>query len=212
MNQPRPLRPHAVDAHTNGEACKQAPLQAFDAWMAAGPVPPGGGWTRAPWTGGMIVHTSAKALGLESGTRTWKGPFDPASDPLWQAMQAMQAMQADQLSERDDWMARSREVDRLLGEGGDRMETFVPRARGADAEVVIRPEAVAAIDATTVAGKRGATLSSEVDLFYGADCRCRRRRAGGVFRCAATRPLVCTGLGTVGALAVHTGVFIVTTP
>lgn len=108
-----------------------------------------------------------RSLGLPPGTLTWKGPFEPATDPLWQAMQA------DHLSERDYWMTRTREVGRLLGEDWDKMETFVQRARGADVEAVIRPEAVATIEAAKSAGKRLAILSNELDLFYGADFRSR---------------------------------------
>jgi putative hydrolase of the HAD superfamily len=118
----------------------------------------------------MLFEThelSERALGLEPGTLTWKGPFDPATDPLWQAMQA------DQLSERDYWMTRTREVGRLLGEEWDRMETFVQRARGADVEAVIRPEAVSIICAAQAAGKKLAILSNELDLFYGTDFRRR---------------------------------------
>ena len=118
----------------------------------------------------MLFEThdlSEKALGLAPGTLTWKGPFDPATDPLWQDMQV------DKLSERDYWMARTREVGRLLGEDWDRMETFVQRARGADVAAVIRPEAVATIEEARAAGKRLAILSNELDLFYGADFRSR---------------------------------------
>lgn len=118
----------------------------------------------------MLFEThelSEQALGLKPGTLTWKGPFDPATDPLWQAMQA------DKLSERDYWMARTREVGRLLGEDWDTMETFVQRARGADVEAVIRPEAVSIIHAAKAAGKKLAILSNELDLFYGADFRRR---------------------------------------
>lgn len=118
----------------------------------------------------MLFEThelSEQALGLPPGTLTWKGPFDPASDPLWQAMQA------DQLSERDYWMTRTREVGRLLGEDWDKMETFVQRARGADVEAVIRPDAVSLIQAAKAAGKKLAILSNELDLFYGADFRRR---------------------------------------
>jgi putative hydrolase of the HAD superfamily len=118
----------------------------------------------------MLFEThdlSEQALGLPPGTLTWKGPFDPSTDPLWQDMQA------DKLSERDYWMARTREVGRLLGEDWDRMETFVQRARGADVEAVIRPEAVSLIGAAKAAGKKLAILSNELDLFYGADFRRR---------------------------------------
>ncbi|WP_341890007.1 HAD-IA family hydrolase [Variovorax sp. YR752] len=124
--------------------------------------------------GGVISRTlfethalSEAALGLPAGTLTWRGPFDPATDPLWQDMQA------DRISERDYWMARTREVGRLVGEEWDRMETFVQRARGADVQAVIRPEAVAAIEAAKAAGCRLAILSNELDLFYGADFRRR---------------------------------------
>jgi putative hydrolase of the HAD superfamily len=116
----------------------------------------------------MLFEThdlTEQALGLSSGTLTWKGPFDPSTDPLWQDMQA------DRLSERDYWMVRTREVGRLLGEDWDRMETFAQRARGTDVAAVIRPEAVAAVEAARAAGKRLAILSNELDLFYGADFR-----------------------------------------
>ena len=124
--------------------------------------------------GGVISRTlfethalSEQALGLPAGTLTWRGPFDPEHDPLWRDMQA------DRISERDYWLLRTREVGRLLGEDWDRMETFVKRARGADPSAVIRPEAVAAIDAAKAAGCRLAVLSNELDLFYGADFRAR---------------------------------------
>lgn len=124
--------------------------------------------------GGVISRTlfethdlSERALGLPAGTLTWRGPFDPASDPLWRDMQA------DKISERDYWLTRAREVGRLLGEEWDRMETLVQRARGADVEAVIRPEAVQAIHAAKAAGCRLAVLSNELDLFYGADFRRR---------------------------------------
>lgn len=124
--------------------------------------------------GGVISRTlfethahSEQALGLPAGTLTWRGPFDPERDALWRDMQA------DRLSERDYWLARTREVGRLVGEDWQRMEQFVVRARGADPAAVIRPEAVAAIDAAQAAGCRLAVLSNELDLFYDADFRRR---------------------------------------
>lgn len=124
--------------------------------------------------GGVISRTlfethalSERALGLAPGTLAWRGPFDPAGDALWRDMQA------DKISERDYWLTRAREVGRLVGEEWDRMETLVQRARGADVDAVIRPEAVAAIQAARAAGCRLAVLSNELDLFYGADFRSR---------------------------------------
>lgn len=124
--------------------------------------------------GGVISRTlfethelSEQALGLAPGTLRWRGPFDPAGDELWRRMQA------GAISERDYWLQRTREVGRLVGEDWQQMQTFVVRARGADPAAVIRPEAVAAIDAAARAGVRLAVLSNELDLFYGADFRRR---------------------------------------
>ncbi|MEP7101767.1 MAG: HAD-IA family hydrolase [Burkholderiales bacterium] len=118
--------------------------------------------------GGVVSRTlfethaqSERALGLPPGALTWRGPFDPDSDELWRDMQA------DRISERDYWLARTREVGRLLGEEWTRMEQLVQRARGADPESIIRPEAVAAINKARAAGCKLAILSNELDLFYG---------------------------------------------
>ena len=110
---------------------------------------------------------SEAALGLPKGTLTWRGPFDAASDPLWQAMLA------DEISEREYWLRRTREVGRLLGEDWTEMQTLVQRARGADVSAVIRPEAVAAVERAKAQGHLLAVLSNELDLFYGADFRQR---------------------------------------
>ena len=125
--------------------------------------------------GGVISRTlfethevTERALGLPLGTLQWRGPFDPSTDPLWRAMQA------DEITERDYWRARAREVGALVGErweGADAMATFVRRARGAEPALVIRPEAIAAVDAAKQMGCKVAILSNELDLFYGADFR-----------------------------------------
>ncbi|MBT9370005.1 HAD-IA family hydrolase [Rhizobium sp. CSW-27] len=124
--------------------------------------------------GGVVTRTlfethdvTERALGLAPGTLTWRGPFDPASDPLWFSMQNRE------ITERDYWMERTREVGRLVGEDWTDMKTFVQRARGADADLVLRPEARDAILAAKKAGLRLAILSNELDLFYGVEFRRR---------------------------------------
>ena len=124
--------------------------------------------------GGVVTRTlfethdiTERALGLPAGTLTWRGPFDPAGDPLWVSMQARA------ITERDYWMTRTRQVGALLGEEWTDMKTFVQRARGADAELVLRPEARDAILAAKDAGLKLAILSNELDLFYGVDFRRR---------------------------------------
>ena len=124
--------------------------------------------------GGVVTRTlfethelTEHALGLPAGKLRWKGPFDPDSDPLWRSMQR------DEISERDYWTERTREVGALVGENWTSMQTFVQRARGAEPEKVVRPEADQAIRTAHVAGVRLAILSNELDLFYGADFRDR---------------------------------------
>lgn len=124
--------------------------------------------------GGVVTRTlfethdiTERALGLKPGTLTWRGPFDPSTDSLWVSMQARE------ITERDYWMTRTREVGALIGEDWSDMKTFVQRARGADAELVLRPEARDAVLKAKQAGLKLAILSNELDLFYGVAFRKR---------------------------------------
>lgn len=124
--------------------------------------------------GGVVTRTlfethdlTERALGLAPGTLTWRGPFDPDSDPLWQDMQA------GRISERDYWHRRTREVAELARRDWRQMSDFVRAARGADPQAVIRPEFLAAMARARAAGVQLAILSNELDLFYGADFRDR---------------------------------------
>lgn len=122
--------------------------------------------------GGVITRTlfetherTEAALGLPDGSLTWRGPFDPASDPHWRSMQA------GKISERDYWQIRAVEVGKLAGKNWTTMQEFVVAARGTDAAAVIRPEALETIETVKAAGHRVAILSNELDLFYGPDFR-----------------------------------------
>lgn len=124
--------------------------------------------------GGVMTKTlfethaqTEQALGLPPGTLNWAGPFDPASDPLWQSMQR------GEITERDYWLTRAREVGELVGEEWNSMQTLVQRARGAEPEAVLRPEAEATVRILNNEGYKLAILSNELDLFYGADFRDR---------------------------------------
>ncbi len=124
--------------------------------------------------GGVISRTlfethpmTEQALGLAPGSLGWQGPFDPSSDALWVAMQN------DELTEREYWSQRTREVSKLVGEQWTEMSQFVMAARGADPETIIRPEALAAMAEAQAAGARLAILSNELDLFYGVGFRAK---------------------------------------
>lgn len=122
--------------------------------------------------GGVISKTlfethalSEAALGLPPGTLIWRGPFDPAGDAPWRAMQA------GEMTEREYWALRMQETGALVGEVWTEFPQFVGRLRGADPAAVIRPEALAAIRTARAEGFRLAILSNELDLFYGRDFR-----------------------------------------
>jgi putative hydrolase of the HAD superfamily len=118
--------------------------------------------------GGVISRTlfetheeTERALGLPKNSLTWRGPFNPGSDELWQSMLS------DKISERDYWLTRAQEVGKLIGKDWNTMQDFVRAARGAEPKLVIRPEALSAINRAHAAGYKLAILSNELDLFYG---------------------------------------------
>jgi putative hydrolase of the HAD superfamily len=105
------------------------------------------------------------ALGLAPNTLQWRGPFDAANDLLWQRMQR------NEISERDYWLTRSKEVGAMLGENWTDMQTFVKRSRSADPDQVIRPEVAIVINEAKEQGLKLAILSNELDMFYGKELR-----------------------------------------
>jgi putative hydrolase of the HAD superfamily len=122
--------------------------------------------------GGVISRTlfethelTEMALGLPKKSLNWLGPFDPNSDSLWQKMQS------DQISERDYWQERTKEVATLVGANWAQMSDFVKAARGSEPLEIIRPDAIMAIKHWKNNNVRLAILSNELDLFYGKKFR-----------------------------------------
>ena len=101
-------------------------------------------------------------FGLEPGTLGWSGPLTGRDDALWQSMQR------DEISERDYWYRRAAELSEQVGETLT-IKDIIRRSRGQDANSVIRPEAVAAVQAAKAAGCTTAVFTNEMQLFYGAD-------------------------------------------
>lgn len=122
--------------------------------------------------GGVISRTpfeqhrlTERVLQLPAGTLTWLGPLSPQTDELWQRMLA------DEITEREYWRLRAREVGQLVGEDWDDVVSFLRRIRGTDPNQSIRPEADSFIREAQRRGKRLAVLSNELDLFYGREFR-----------------------------------------
>ena len=126
--------------------------------------------------GGVISRTlfethdeTERVLGLARGTLTWRGPLDPAHDPLWQSMQR------GEIHEHEYWRTRAREVGALVGEAWQSPIDYMRRVRGVDPNYAIRPEAIAVIERLKARGVKIAMLSNGLDEFYGADVRKRMR-------------------------------------
>jgi putative hydrolase of the HAD superfamily len=118
---------------------------------------------------GSVISVSAferhrqteQCLKLAPGCLTWLGPFDPQSDELWVSMQR------DEISERDYWAIRARELGSAVGEDGWDMATMLSRVQPDDPNSVVRPEMERLITAAREAGILVGVLSNEVELFYG---------------------------------------------
>jgi putative hydrolase of the HAD superfamily len=118
---------------------------------------------------GSVISVSAfekhrqteRLLNLASGSLTWLGPLDPETDPLWVAMQR------DEITEREYWAMRAREIGAAAGESGWDVPTMLSRLQDADPNNVVRPEMQLLIRRARAGGIRVGVLSNEFELFYG---------------------------------------------
>jgi putative hydrolase of the HAD superfamily len=100
-------------------------------------------------------------LGLPAGSLTWLGPLAPATDPLWQSMQR------DEISERDYWATRARELGASVGEPDWDVLAMLTRIRQVDPNDVVRPAISCLVHRARAAGIAVGILSNELELFYG---------------------------------------------
>lgn len=118
---------------------------------------------------GSVISTSLfechreteELLGLRAGSLTWLGPIDLSTDVLWQALAR------GEITERDYWATRARELGNALGEPGWDTPTMLSRVRHTDPNRAVRPRVTELIAATRAAGIRVGILSNELELFYG---------------------------------------------
>jgi len=118
---------------------------------------------------GCVISVSAferhrqteRLLNLTPGSLTWRGPLDPESDPLWASMQR------DEITEREYWATRARELGMAVGEANWDVPTMLARLRHTDPNNVVRPEIQRLIRGARAGGIRVGMLSNEFELFYG---------------------------------------------
>ncbi len=103
-----------------------------------------------------------RLLNLAPGSLTWKGPLDLDTDPLWAAMQR------DEITEREYWAMRARELGIAAGESDWDMATMLTRLRHTDPNQVVRPQMQRLIRRARAGGIRVGVLSNEFELFYGS--------------------------------------------
>lgn len=109
-------------------------------------------------------HRDTEALlGLPAGSLGWMGPMAPDTDPLWQAMQR------DEITERNYWESRARELGEAVGEPGWDVLTMLTRVRQTDPNAVVRPRMKTLIRQARAQGIRVGILSNELELFYGKE-------------------------------------------
>lgn len=108
-------------------------------------------------------RTTERILGLEAGTLRWLGPIDPATDELWAAMQR------GEISEREYWRLRARDLGELVERAAWGVTEMLHRIRQSDPDDVIRPEMRSLIRGAKRQGIRVGILSNELELFYGKE-------------------------------------------
>jgi len=101
-----------------------------------------------------------KLLNLPAGTMAWAGPFNPASDALWQQVVT------GEFSERDYWYQRAREVGKLVGQDWG-IQDFCMKHSELPPAVILRPQVLALIADVKKAGLKFGILSNELELFHG---------------------------------------------
>ena len=105
------------------------------------------------------IELVERGLGLDAGTLTWRGPFDPDGDPPWRDMLA------GRMTERQYWAMRATEVSALLGKQWD-TRTFYDKACEVCGPAWFRGEFVDLLDDARRAGIRAGVLSNELELFH----------------------------------------------
>jgi putative hydrolase of the HAD superfamily len=78
-------------------------------------------------------------------------------------------MERDEITAREYWQIRAREVGELVGESWD-VVTYNKRTRCTSPEDIIRPEAIETVRLSQAKGIKVGVLSNELELFYGKEC------------------------------------------
>jgi putative hydrolase of the HAD superfamily len=115
----------------------------------------GGPLLRTPFE---LLRATEQRLGLPPLTFDWRGPFDPAADPLWRRLQARA------ISEPEYWADRAKEFAAVTG--ASEVRAMMRELFRGDEDELVRPEAVAAMRAARALGCRIGVLTNDLTLFH----------------------------------------------
>lgn len=119
----------------------------------------GGVLLPTPWE---LLEDFEASQGWPRGTLAWRGPVDPATDPLWRSVEA------GELTSRGYFDRRAAELSRLLGRTLSWPE--VTRAMfDTPAGLAVRPEGRALVSRARAAGLRTGLLTSKLVAFLGRE-------------------------------------------
>ncbi len=104
------------------------------------------------------LHGLEASLGVAPGTFDWRGPFDPAADPLWRSMQA------GEISEPAYWASRAAEVAAFAGEAG--LPAMMRRLYDGPEHELVRPQVRALLADAHAAGLHTAVLTNDLSDFH----------------------------------------------
>ena len=105
--------------------------------------------------GGVVIRTP-----FELVDSSWRGPFDPAGDPLWVESQT------GVITERDYWERRAREFH---PEAPDPTFAFMRPLYDVEEDRIVRPEITALLDELQASGHRTAVLTNDLAAFHSED-------------------------------------------
>lgn len=107
-----------------------------------------------------IIEPFERGLGLAPGTLPWRGPLDLDTDPLWRAMLAKE------LTERQYWERRAKEIATLIGEEWTPLD-LMTRASDVVGAAQFRTEIEQLVKDARAADLRVGVLTNELELFHG---------------------------------------------
>jgi putative hydrolase of the HAD superfamily len=102
-----------------------------------------------------------RVLGLPTHTLTWYGPLDAATDELWQRQLR------NEISERDYWNQRARDVGRAAGHDAMTLCDYMAICFDAPEDDIIRPGARAIVADVRAAGGKVGILTNDLAVFHG---------------------------------------------